>query len=690
MVKYTSRDQLAAGVPLGGIGTGKAEISPQGKLVNITIANNWVLPIRAMRGFHIFIKPEESEGFFVQKDTRIRGLSNYETDLEYEGSYPFVYLRSRRHDLEVEVCAFSSLIPGDLHDSTLPAFGISLRIKGSRKGIAGISIGNIHGIDPIGNDIGGDPIGRINERNPRGVTMNNHKAIDSDPSKGDSCLITERPARIIAQFNVNLSQSDALKDQLWKDNYEDPKLWRSLIDGEPLLEDVHEVTGLWDDPAGLVMSEYEGSDEVKFVFSWYFTGKWIYYPYGHYYSRNFKDSYDVAKYFLDNFHDFRTKTLEWHESLIPKNVPEWLGDAIVNGTYILSSNTWFDENERFAMYESTQLCPCLSAIGGLCQEVGSIPILLMFPELEKSLLTLVLSNIDEDGCVPHDVGLHSLETPSWGTTAPPRWKDINPTLILMSYRYYKFSRDKQFLMKSYPKLAKALEWELAQDKDNDGLPELEGTGDTGFDTTPIRGPDSYSSSLFIASLRALEKISQELGEQEMLDRTHSLREKAAKRFNSLYNGKYFRAWDGEPDVGDAVFLGQIVGEWWRAVLDLDPITEEEKVKSALQSIYDANGNASPYCTPNLASRDGKLIEISSQTYSSWPRLVFATSALAYRKGLPNWSRIAKKEWDNLIRLGLVWDQPSRIDGRTGRPDLERYLDHYVGSAAPWAFCFTNR
>jgi uncharacterized protein (DUF608 family) len=689
MVKYSSRDKFVVGVPLGGIGAGKAELNPQGKLVNLTIANNWVVPIKEMRGFHIFIKPAETQAFFLQRESRVRGLSNLDSELEYEGIYPFTYIRSRKQTLEANVCAFSSIVPNDIHDSTLPAFGISVQVKGSRRGIVAISAANIHGLDPFGNDMAGNPVGRVNERAANAVVMRNYKISESDPTKGNTCLIAQKPDRIISQYNLNLPNSEALKEKLWKDSFENTEPWRSLITGSDFAEDIHEVKGLWDDPACALVSKYEGSEELRFAFSWYSTGKWIYYPYGHYYHNNFKDSLDVAQYFLKNFDKLRTKTLEWHDTLIPHNLPEWLKDAIANGTYILSSSTWLDEKGRFAFYESTQLCPCLGTIASLCQEAGSLPIVLMFPELERSFLTLLSNGIAEDGYVPHDVGLHSLDLPSEGTTAPPGWKDVNPTFILLVYRYYKFSHDQQFLRDVYPKLVKALEWELRQDRDDDGLPELEGTGDTGFDTTPIRGPDSYTSSLFIASLRALERISQELGEQEMLDRAHSLREKAAKRFNSLYNGKYFRAWDGEPNVGDAVFLGQIAGEWWRAILDLDPITEEEKVKSALESIYDANGNASPYCTPNLASRDGKLVEISSQTYSSWPRLVFAASALAYRRGLPNWSRIAKKEWDNLVRQGLVWDQPSRIDGRTGRPDPERYLDHYVGSAAPWTFCFPN-
>lgn len=119
---------------------------------------------------------------------------------------------------------------------------------------------------------------------------------------------------------------------------------------------------------------------------------------------------------------------------------------------------------------------------------------------------------------------------------------------------------------------------------------------------------------------------------------------------------------------------------------MEDIVERSKISLALDTIREVNGNSSTYCTPNMAREDGGPVDIDSQLTSSWPRLVFSLSALAYSMGKTEWLNIAKKEWDNLVRLGLAWNHPSIIHGDDGQPD-KPFLDHYIGSAALWSFTY---
>lgn len=358
---------------------------------------------------------------------------------------------------------------------------------------------------------------------------------------------------------------------------------------------------------------------------------------------------------------------------------EWLRDAIINSSYILSSNTWLDEKGRFAIYEAPQNCPYLGTIG-TCYEFGSLPVILMFPELEKSFLKLLISYVRNDGYVPHDLGFHSLDSPIDGTTSPPKWKDMNPSLVLLVYRYFKFTNDIDFLKEVYPTIVKVMDWELRQCRD--GLPFMEGEMDNAFDATIIKGHDSYTSSLFIASLIAMREIAKLVGDSNYVGFINEKLSVAREAFRKMFNGKYFKAWDG---VDKASFLAQLYGEWFTTLLELENIADENMIKSALESIIRLNGNASPYCVPNLVDENGKIVNLSVQTYSSWPRLVFAICWLAYKKGVGDLS-FCKKEWDNLVRNGMVWDQPSRINCYTGKPEIN-YLDHYVGSPSLWSFLF---
>jgi non-lysosomal glucosylceramidase len=690
MVRYTY-GAISSGVPLGGIGAGKMEINSKGKMVNLTIGNSWAFPLQQMRGFHVFVRPEEGKPLFLEKGLPMKGFLQYEAErIEYEGKYPFAILRGGNLQVEVEAEFFSALIPGNLRDSSLPAFGLSVKVKGSKRGLIAISASNVvgFGISPHYN-----PVGRINERLRNGVRFMNRRATDLDPGKGETALVSTSPAIVIAQYNLNARPRLAIGERNWKGAYEDREPWTSLIDGEKPREDVHEVTGMWDDPAGLVGSEYGKGEEVRFVFSWYFTGRHSLYPYGHYYHNHFRNSVEVANYFLEEFDRLRRQSREWHDSLIPRDLPEWLRDAIVNSTYVLSSGTWLDEKGRFSIYEAPEVCPCVGTIAGLCYEGGSLPILKMFPELERKFLELLTEAMRSDGYVPHDLGVHSLDNPTDGTTAPPKWKDTNPTYVLLVYRYYKFTGDRQFLDKVYSNVIKAFRFTLTQDEDGDGIPDLEGQGDTGFDAMVVKGRDSYTASLYIASLMALREMARIEGDEGTLREVEERLRKARSSFEELFNGRYFEPWRGEPEVRDAVFLAQLLGQWWADLLGLGPIVEESRVERALSSILEVNARASNFSTPNLAHEDGRISVLSPQAYSSWPRLVFAMAWVGYRRAKDRetkerWLEVVRKEWSTLVATGVTWNQPSRVNALTGRPDPERFLDHYIGNPAIWSFTFS--
>jgi len=672
MVFYTWKDDIKAGVPLGGIGTGKIEINNKGKLVNLTIFGNMGSPIEETRGFHIFILPKDAKPFFLEKNLTIYGMEKYESELTYEGRYPFMYLKGKKDKVTAELQGFSPIIPKNLRDSNLPAAGFKIKINGSKEGIVAISFPNI---------VGSNQIGRINEKVKGGITFKNNHLLDFDPKKGEISLLSDiKGTKVIPQYNINVKPEIALSSFVWKNRYETNEPWNYIINGKDFQEEEHEVTGFWDDPAGILILPYE-ENEVKFVISWYATGKWIQYPYGYNYHKNFSNSLEVGEYFLKEFDRLMKETFS-----IGKSIPDWLKDAIINSSYILSSSTILDDKGRFGIYEAPEVCPCVSTIAALCYEGGSLPVVMFFPEIEKEYLNYLGSKMRNDGYVPHDLGLYSLDLPIDGTTSPPKWKDTNPTFILLIYRYYKFTGDINFLKEMYSKLLKAFNWELEQDKDGDGVPETEGAGDTGFDTTPIKGIDSYTTSLYIASILAMKEIASILNDKDTQEKMKDLLEKSRKVYSSLFNGKYFIAWRNEKEEKDFLFMGQLFGEWWAEILGLEKIIEEEKISSALKYLLNINGQASEYCTPNMVKENGEIVNMGPQSYSSWPRLVFAIGWLGYKRD-KKWLDVVKKEWDNLVKNGLVWNQPSRINSKNGKPEPDRYLDHYIGNASIWSFLF---
>ena len=95
MPKYTSRDKVRSGVPLGGIGAGKMEILPNGSINSITFQNNWSMPLHGgaggILGFHFGIFTE----YKGRKDARLLQSTRLDTfphvaEIDYDGAFPLL------------------------------------------------------------------------------------------------------------------------------------------------------------------------------------------------------------------------------------------------------------------------------------------------------------------------------------------------------------------------------------------------------------------------------------------------------------------------------------------------------------------------------------------------------------------------------------------------------------------------
>ena len=230
MVEYGPNANLEGGVPFGGIGTGKVEIDNEGKMSNLTILHNWGSPTPKMRAFHVFVVPDDGAPFFIEKFLPMKNFSDYEPDeLSYRGEFPFATLKAKKGTIEATMEVFSSLIPGNLDESSMPALGISVRVKGSKSGRIAVSVSNITGTNLIG---------RVNESVEGGIAFVNRQCNDYDGAKGDLCLIAENPSQKIVQYNLNVPPGVAISQRVWKYIFENEEPWLSIAKGGTLPTDV--------------------------------------------------------------------------------------------------------------------------------------------------------------------------------------------------------------------------------------------------------------------------------------------------------------------------------------------------------------------------------------------------------------------------------------------------------------------
>ena len=147
MPLYETKDHVKCGMPFGGLGAGKIEVTPQGLLNAFTFQNNWSRPLTGsdaypgVLGFHLGFFTEEIDGqgsakrrsFLLQTVPvlKIPTVKNIRTDGIFPRTTLFYEVPGLGLDISLEV--FSPWFPGDIKHSSLPAVFFDLTVKNSKK-----------------------------------------------------------------------------------------------------------------------------------------------------------------------------------------------------------------------------------------------------------------------------------------------------------------------------------------------------------------------------------------------------------------------------------------------------------------------------------------------------------------------------------------------------------------------------
>ncbi len=415
---------------------------------------------------------------------------------------------------------------------------------------------------------------------------------------------------------------------------------------------------------------------IPFIYSWYSEKHRL----GHAYENWFGNSFEVADYIHKNNDSLNQKIERWHESILSLPVDKWLKDALINNLYVMTSSSWWTKDNKFVLYESPRDCPLMNTVD--VRFYASLPIALLFPELELSSMELVRQSQRSSGYIPHDLGYERIDAPSDGTTAPPQWKDLNSKYILMMYRNYLWTNNEACIKDSYSSIKNALEWLLKTDKNGDFLPDNEGADQT-FDAWSFYGTNSYSACIFLAALRACMEIAKLNNDQELVMKCSQWYDKGRNNFHEqLWTGKYFKACHSIEKDYTPCTAAQLVGQWYSHMLKLGYILDEEKVKTATKTMCELNGRASDYGAVNAVYPDGTIDKTSKHSECIWPGISYALASLSIYEGfVEEGLAIAKKTWDNISLVQKnPFDQPDIIRSSDGSFGFGNY---YMRSMGIW-------
>jgi uncharacterized protein (DUF608 family) len=518
-------DTWNSGIPIGGIGTGKFELLPNGQFANFTINNSWDLPVLRPRGTFLAIAAKATSGqgggrLLQVNPSDQRGDPIYPdyagmSQGKFTGQFPVgkLEMKDEKFPLEVTVEGWSPLIPNNVADSALPAGVVGVTIRNPQK--YPLSIGVVFSWE----DISGRG-GSLLPNDQHGFTVaSQHK--DSATSEVTGVQIAsmhlqqDRAATFTGDYFLGTPIKGAVitRTLAWNPRTKTIPWWKSFtrrlrlerIPSTPATS-TGQKNGTGPIASAVCVSFNLAPKEVRrvpFIVSWYApkiitvdsqSGQPT--QEAQDYAERFGSSVGVASYLAAHRDSFRDLTNEWTEMIARATVPQWLKSHTLNSLFPLHSNTILLKNDRFAMLESP--ADMKGMLGPVDLKLGASDFLLtMFPELEKSELNLYARAQDSTGRIPRYVGnihgaLSGFDTELLGS----KWYDPTSSWLLEVGRYWRETGDDATLQALKPAITRARDFLVTQIE----------SPDSAADTNIFRALGGYSSADQMSRIKALAAL----------------------------------------------------------------------------------------------------------------------------------------------------------------------------------------
>ena len=298
------------------------------------------------------------------------------------------------------------------------------------------------------------------------------------------------------------------------------------------------------------------------------------------YAGRFDSAAAVARHVAVNFATLAKRTREWHDTWYDSTLPYWFLNRTFLNTSILASSTshWFEDN-RFWGWEGVGCCPgTCTHVWHYAQAPGRL-----FPAIERSLRELTDYGVGFDADTGR-IRFRAEHNNHWAV-------DGQAGTILRVYREHQMSSDDAFLRRLWPRVKQSLQFMMAKDEGADGI--LDGPQHNTLDQD-WWGQVAWLSGLYVAAMRAGEEMAREVGDATFASQCRELAARGSRNIcDRLFNGRYFIQ-IGDPahakTVGsyDGCEIDQVFGQSWAWQVALGRILDEDKVKTALRSLWRYN------------------------------------------------------------------------------------------------------
>lgn len=673
------------GVPLGGLGAGSIGRTYRGDFArwHLDPGRHWYQPIAACQ-FALFVQRGEHRQALVLCAGQL-GPALAAWNWRYPpgaGYYAALFPRAwfvydpAVLGVEAIVEQLSPVLPHNYRESSYPVgvFEYWLRNPHPEPVTVGIlfSWANLVGWDYRARRNAGNqnvpwslstPAGRI-----VGLVLGRDSPAVTEPWDGEFCLATQEAPGLRATFYSRFpAEGDGRA--VWEDFAADGAL-DDVVDLRPAAP-TEPIAGALAATVTLAPGE---SRTVPFVLAWdrpimaFGHGRRWYKRYTRFVGRDGHQARQLARQALAQYPAWRQAIQDWQRPVLEApDRPDWFKGMLFNELYVLVDGGTAWENglvgrpdsgqERFATLECFDY-PFYETLD--VRFYGSFPLLLFWPDLEKSVMrqfaaAVGLADLEpvtiqatrartvrkQAGAVPHDLGMPDedpwLRPNAYHFQDVNRWKDLNAKFILLVARDFLWTHDHDFLEACWPAVRQAHAYLQAMDRDGDGIPENEGFPDQTYDTWPMRGVSAYCGGLWIAALAALEHLATLRGEVARAREYAVQRARAQALYEDrLWTGRYYRFDTSGGPGAETIMADQLAGQWYALLLGLPPVVPHDRARQALQTVFAFNVqrfNQGAWGAVNGMRPDGTVETGADQAGEVWSGVVFAVAAAMAQHGL---------------------------------------------------------
>ncbi|PIB37424.1 hypothetical protein BFP72_05520 [Reichenbachiella sp. 5M10] len=648
----TSYDQdhiARIAMPIGGIGTGTVSLGGRGDLRDWAIMNTGAIgyiPTSEHRGyigpfFALFTQTADGqratralegpldvslyEGPFGS-NTPNHGFPRFDS-CTFKAAYPFgqVLLSDSDMPLDVRIKAFNPYIPGDADASGIPIAVLTYELTNPTDQAVKASVSgnmpNFIGMDGADQEMKGrgfwTATGAKDNKNDfrkdngvQGIYMRSEGVDQGDDAWGTMALTTSVDEKITYRTSWSKDEWSNARLDYWDDFSADGQL-----EGRSPNEE--------DRPMGSLAVEVNvpanSSREVTFYLTWHFPNRMSWSPLDdgidngltNYYATQYADAWDVAEKVVPQIPELEGKSLQFVNAFVNSDLPDVVKESALYNSSTLRTQTCFRTADgKFFGWEGT------SNVGGICH--GSCTHVwnyeqataFLFGGLSRSMREVEFGHATDDlGMLNFRVGLPLERATYFDRTAA----DGQMGSIMRMYRDWQLSGDDELLLKLWPNVKKAMEYcwiDGGWDADKDGV--MDGCQHNTMDVQYF-GPNPQMGIWYLGALRASEEMARYTGDVKFAKTCHKLFEKGSKWIDdNLFNGEYYihlieapesrddiapsllkglESKDlGNPDyqLGEGCLVDQLVGQYLAHICGLGYLTDEQNVKTTLQSIMKYN------------------------------------------------------------------------------------------------------